>query len=378
MDQPQYSKLVDALASVPDPRHDRGKQLEWGFLLGLIATALLCQQRSAAAIAHWARSHATPLLAAFRPTRGRIPSESTIRRVLHQVDSRALEQQLAQLATVLPAADTTDGQLHGAAIDGKHVRGAGTRGNATLLVSLVCHTTAQILAQERVAQKCHESRAVPLLLRGRQLTGCVITMDAGLTHANLAKQIVEHGGHYLMVVKRNQHQLYEELTWFFDTPPLPCDVPWRDVVTVTKGHGRLETRRLTCSSDLDDYVRWPGVRQVLRRECERLVLKTGQLTRAVTYGLTSLSPADATVAELAALWRGHWTIENRVHYVRDVTMGEDGQAIHAGQAPQTLAALRNSLINLLRQAGWTNIAAALRYFNGSIRDALQFIGVPGL
>lgn len=181
-----------------------------------------------------------------------------------------------------------------------------------------------------------------------------------------------------MVVKRNHHQLYEELTWFFDTPPLPCDLPWREVVTVTIGHGRLETRRLTCSADLDDYLAWPGVRQVLRRECERLVLKTGQLTRAVTYGLTSLSPTDATVAELAALWRGRWTIENRVHYVRDVTMGEDGQAIHVGQAPQTLAALRNGLINLLRQAGWTNIVAALRHFNGSIRDALRFIGVLGL
>lgn len=189
MDQPQYSSLVEALAFVPDPRHARGQQLEWQFLLGLIATALLCQQRGAAAIAHWARSHTTTLLEAFRPTRARIPSESTIRRALHQVDSRALEQHLTHLVAVAPGTDPPAVPLQGTAIDGKHVRGAGTRGNATVLVSLVNHATAQILAQERVAPNCHESRAVPLLLRGRDLTGGVLTMDAGLTHPSIATRL---------------------------------------------------------------------------------------------------------------------------------------------------------------------------------------------
>ncbi len=179
-----------------------------------------------------------------------------------------------------------------------------------------------------------------------------------------------------MVVKRNRRQLYDELTWFFDTPPLPCDPPWRSATTVNKGHGRLETRWLTCTDDLDGYLSWPGVQQVLRRECERVILKTGEVTRAVTYALTSLTADEVTAEELAALWRGHWTIENRQHYVRDVTLGEDACQMHVGQAPQALAALRNALIRLLRRAGWRNIAAGLRHYSTSVHDALQFIGAP--
>jgi predicted transposase YbfD/YdcC len=83
-----------------------------------------------------------------------------------------------------------------------------------------------------------------------------------------------------------------------------------------------------------------------------------------------MSPAD-----LAQRWRDHWTIENRVQYVRDVSMGEDAHQMHTGQAPHALATVRNSVLNLLRADGWTNIAAALRHSNGSVRDALQFIGI---
>jgi len=97
MDQSQYSTLLDALAAVPDPRHARGKQLAWPFMLGVLATALLSRQRSAAAIAHWAQEHAAALVAAFRPQRQRVPSEATIRRALRQVDVGHVEAHLARL-----------------------------------------------------------------------------------------------------------------------------------------------------------------------------------------------------------------------------------------------------------------------------------------
>lgn len=377
MDQPKYTRLMDALARVPDPRQARGKQLEWPFLLGIIASALLSQQRSGRAIAQWAKGHARTLLATFRPARHRVPSASTIRRTLHQIDVVALERHLAQVAPRARAARPPNrGGLCGYAIDGKHVRGAGSHGHPIHLVSLVCHHSGRVLAQTAVAHKRHESSAVPALLAGRDLAGSLLTMDAGLTQQALARQILRQQGHYLMVVKRNQHQLYDDLAWFFATPPLPCDPPWRTSERVSKGHGRIETRRLTCTVDDDRYLGWPGVRQILQRECERIIVKTGVVTRAVTFALTSVPPQVAGPAHLAALWRGHWTIENRVHYVRDVTMGEDAQAIHRGQAPQALAALRNSLLTLLRAAGWTNIADALRHYNASARAAVRFVGTP--
>lgn len=375
MDQLQYSSLMALLAHVPDPRQARGKQLEWSFIWGVIVSALLSQQRSATAIAQWASCHAPTLVAAFRPARGRVPSESTIRRALQRVDVVALERQLTTLPTAADSAPLTT-LYAGQAIDGKHVRGAGAHGKPTILVSLVTHREAQVLAQRAVAQKRHESQAVPSLLAERNLQGVVVTMDAGLTQPKLATQILAQGGHYLMVVKRNRRQLYDELTWFFDTPPLPCDRPWRSITTVNKGHGRLETRCLTCTDDLDDYVHWPGVQQVLRRECERVTLKTGTVTRAVTYALTSLPANAVQPTDLAALWRGHWSIENRRHYVRDVTMGEDACQMYVGHAPEALAAIRNALISILRHAGWRNIAAGLRQYSWSLSEALALLGVP--
>ena len=165
------------------------------------------------------------------------------------------------------------------------------------------------------------------------------------------------------------------MTWYVDTPPLRCDRPWRTTYSCTKGHGRIECRWLSCTDDVGGYLTWPGVQQVLRRETERTVIRTGEVSHAVSYAITSLRASDMSPADLAQRWRDHWTIENRVQYVRDVSMGEDAHQMHTGQAPHALATVRNSVLNLLRADGWTNIAAALRHYNGSVRDALQFIGI---
>jgi predicted transposase YbfD/YdcC len=257
--------------------------------------------------------------------------------------------------------------LEGQAVDGKAVRGAGMHGPRPHLVSLTRHYDARVLAQTAVTAKRHESSAVPALLEGRDLTGVVVTMDAGLTQRKLASQILGQHGHYLMVVKRNQRQLYEELALFFTEPPLPCDEPWRVVQTIGKGHGRIETRTLTCTAELEGYVRWPGVQQVLRRECERIMVKTGEVTRRVPDGLTSAAPREASAAELEALWRGHWTIANQVHYVRDVTLGEDAGQAARGATAQGLAAVRNGVLTLLRRQGWRNIADAVRTYAASVQ-----------
>jgi predicted transposase YbfD/YdcC len=308
-----------------------------------------------------------------------------VRRALRRVDLATLEQQLTQFTQQLPPlgaapqpavppAPAGPVPLRAQAVDGKAVRGAGMHGPRPHLVSLVTHDGTRVLAQRAVVDKRHESSAVGPLLQAHDLAGSVTTMDAGLTQRKLARQILAQGGEYLMVVKRNQRQLYDELVLFFQRPPLPCEAPWRVVQTLTKGHGRLETRRLTCTADLDDYLTWPGVQQVLRRACERIVLKTGEVTRSVTYGLTSLAPRATTPAQLEGFWRGHWTIENRTHYVRDVTMGEDAGQAYRGSTPQALAALRNGILTLLRCRGWTNIADALRTYAASLLEALKLIG----
>ena len=128
--------------------------------------------------------------------------------------------------------------------------------------------------------------------------------------------------------------------------------------TVDLGHGRIEVRRLTASSALVDYLDWPGLQQVF--EIERTVTRkrTGQTRRETVYGITSLPPQRADANRLLSLVRQHWAIENRSHWVRDVTYDEDRSQVRCGSIPQIMAALRNLAIGLMRIAGEPNIAAA--------------------
>jgi predicted transposase YbfD/YdcC len=383
MDQPQYSTLLEALSTVPDPRKARGKRYSWTFLLTLVCSALGSGERNGHGIASWVVEHAAALVVQLRPARGRLPSEATLRRVLRYVDVVALEQRVAQYSQPIAQAAvphtaviSAQGEiLQGQALDGKAVRGACAHAQPTHLVSLVQHISAITLAQVAVVQKSNEITAAPVLLRGRAGSGTVTTMDALLTQRTLAQQIENQGGYYLMVVKRNQRQLYDDLTLFFQLPAIAADQEQRDwVQTVCKGHGRLETRTLECSTAGADYLLWPGIAQIVRRRCERLVIKSGKHSVEVSYGLTNLPPETARAAEIEALWRGHWTIENRKHYVRDVTLGEDQGQAYRGSTPQALASLRNALIDLMRQHGWSNLADALRHYGASVARVLDLIG----
>ena len=146
--------------------------------------------------------------------------------------------------------------------------------------------------------------------------------------------------------------------------------------TVDKGHGRLERRRLWASPALAGYAAWPGLAQALRIEREVVALDTGELTREQTFAVTSLPPERAGPRELMRLWRGHWQIENRLHWVRDVGFGEDRSGTTAGAGPQAMAALRNTAIGLLRAHGATAIAAARRRLSRRPAVAAALLGLP--
>jgi predicted transposase YbfD/YdcC len=377
MDERKYSSLMDAVVDIPDPRNARGKRHAWALLLTLISAALLGGQRNGRAIGQWVEHHRLELLTTL-PIR-RLPSPSTLRRALRTLDVAVLEARLAQFSHSLdraqPPAATAPWQ--GQAVDGKAVRGANTHGANVHLVSLVEHGSGRVCSQVRVRDKSNEITAVPVLLRGLDLRGTVTTMDALLTQQAIAQQILDQQGHYLMIVKENQPALYAAIDLVFTEPPPPLPAHHLDqVTTITKGHGRLETRTLERTCALNGYLEWPGVGQVLRRTCQRIQLKTGEVSEAVSYGIASLGWQEARAAQVEGLWRGHWGIENTVHYVRDVTMGEDASQIRVGHAPQALAALRNGLITLLRSTGVTNIADALRQYGASIQETLALIGVP--
>lgn len=379
MDHEEYTTLVAALRAVPDPRKACGQRYPWELLLTVIAAALASAQPHGRAISQWVHEHADELTDVLAVTAGRMPSEATLRRALQAVDVVALDACVQALwpVTERPGAEHAAAELVGIAIDGTAVRGVRAPGRIVHLVSLVRHD-GRVLAQTAVADKTNEITAAPGLLAEQPLHDTVVTMDALLTQRALARQIQRQGGHYLMAVKDNQPTLLDAISTLFTVPPwLPAERAqevW-ETQTLEKGHGRLETRTLMASTALNAYVRWPGVDQVLQRTCRRVQVATGEVTEETTYAITSLTPAQASPAVLERLWRGHWTIENRVHHVRDVAFGEDATRAWVGNTAHALASLRNALLNLLRAAGWTRIPDALRYHAARVERALTLIGV---
>lgn len=180
----------------------------------------------------------------------------------------------------------------------------------------------------------------------------------------------EKGGQWLFRLKANQPALHAGVALLFEHPVSPPTV-----VRQRNRHGdRLEMRELAVSSDLNEWAHWPALAQVGRLTSLRR--RKGQTTIETSYIITSLSPQQATPAQLLALVRGHWGIENRLHWVRDVTFDEDRCQIRTGAAPQVMAALRNLVIGLFRLSGVRNIAAALRTHAWHAQRTITLVTTP--
>lgn len=375
----EYSRLVEVMEAVGDPRQARGKRHTWRVIWSVLLAALASGQTNGRAIGQWVEEHAAELAGWLELPALRLPSLSTLRRALGALAPAELEAHLQRFREQL-AAQATDGAplpWQALALDGKTVRGAGRAGSPLQVVALVAHESGQVLAQAAQPVGGSEQATAAALLAQQCLSGRVVTLDALHTDVRLAQQIVAQGGYYLMVVKRNQPTLREAIACLFTNPPwqaqgAPAEM-WQ-AHQVSKGHGRLEYRTLHSSSALNDYLVWPALQQVLQCQRRTVLLKTGLVREQTVYALTNLPPACASAEQLLTLWRGHWTIENRLHYVRDVSLAEDACRIHRGTAPLVLVALRTALIALCRAQGWRYLPDALRHYAASVPRALRLIG----
>jgi predicted transposase YbfD/YdcC len=166
--------------------------------------------------------------------------------------------------------------------------------------------------------------------------------------------------------------LYDDLHLFFSEPPADCQ-DWCTARTVDKGHGRLEIRELVASTELNEFLadKWTGVAQVFR--LVRTVTRKGQTSQEVVYGLTALSPEQASAMDLLALVREHWSIENRLHWRRDVTLREDACQVRKGEAPHVLAVLNSFLLALLDFLGVSNVPSQMRSFDAHPLQAVRLL-----
>jgi len=380
---PQVPSLRSILADLPDVRHARGKRHSLLALLTLACLAMLCGADSQSAIADWLADH-DPLwrtrLGFTHPTG---PSQSTFCRVFQTLHVAAFEAALAawteQVYGALRANSALNGPplpLAGLALDGKTLRGSATAAlPGRHLLSAFTHQYGLVLGQTPVVGKTNEITRAPTLLAGLVLEGRLVTADALLTQRAIAAQIVAAGGDYLLVVKENQPDLLADIQAVFAAGPLLADTI-QQAYTVQLHGQRIEERALQASTALVGYSDWPGLAQVL--EVMRVVTEKGRghWHYEVAYAITSLAPQQAGAAQLLRAWQAHWEIENRLHWVRDVTFGEDRARVRAGAGPQVLAALRNTVIGLLRRAGGRNLARDRRRYAAQPEGALALLGVP--
>jgi predicted transposase YbfD/YdcC len=371
--QPQ--PLIEVFAEMPDFRRRQGQRHALPAILSLACCAMLCGYRSYSAIAEWGRNYGTGIAHALGFTHN-TPCAATLHTIFRRMDRDALETKLGDwaervVANTPPAPSASEGAV---AIDGKTLRGSRKQGAPGVhLLSALSHHLGLTLAQQAVDAKTNEITQVETVLRQLVLKDRVITMDALLTQRHVAQTIVDEGGDYVMIVKENQPQLRADIELVFTLPP--AGDRQESARTVDIGHGRIEQRNITTSEALVGYSDWPGLVRVFELGRHVITQKTGEERAEVVYGVTSLRPERATPGRLLELVRGHWHIENKSHWVRDVTFDEDRSQVRCGNIPQVMAALRNTTIGLLRLAGHTNIAAACRRLAAQPAQALALIGI---
>jgi predicted transposase YbfD/YdcC len=369
----QPRPLIEVLGEIPDRRSRRGQRHPLSAMLAMACCAMLCGYRSYSAIAEWGRNYGTGIAQALGFTQN-TPCAATLHTLFRQVDRDDLEARLGTWAeSVVVSIPAAAGEV-AVALDGKTLRGSQKQGAPGVhLLSALSHHVGLTLTQQAVDAKTNEITQVETVLRQLVLRDRVVTMDALLTQRHVAQAIIDEGGDYVMIVKENQPQLRADIELVFTLPP--AGDRQETARTVDIGHGRIEQRNITTSEALVGYSTWPGLAQVFELGRHVIIQKTGQERVEVVYGVTSLSSERATPGRVLDLVRGHWSIENKSHWVRDVTFDEDRSQVRCGSIPQVMAALRNTAIGLLRWAGHTNIAAACRRLAAQPAQALALIGI---
>jgi predicted transposase YbfD/YdcC len=343
--------LLAALVAVPDPRKTRGRRHRLVTVLAVSVCAVLAGARSYVAIAEWA--HDLPVSVRLRLGIGRrAPSESTIRRILQAVDLDSLDAALSSwLSSRVPPA--RPGRMRVVAVDGKTARGARTDEHTQVhLLAAFDPASGTVLGQTQVESKSNEITAFAPLLDRLDLTDVLLTADALHTQRAHAEYLHDRGGHYLLIAKPNQPKLHAQLVGL-PWPQIPVAAEDRD-----RGHGRVETRRVKITT-VGAGIGFPHARLAVQIVRRRRPISSTRWSSETVYAITSLPWRQARADLVADALRGHWRIE-ALHWIRDVTFGEDLSQIRTDNGPAAMATLRNFAVSRHRLAGDHNIAHACR------------------
>ena len=307
-----------------------------------------------------------------------MPDHNTYRRILADVIN---EEEFEELATEHFKHSGEAGYHVVVSMDGKMVRGTIDTEVSDGLCLLAVYLPGEgvTLAQMAIESKQNEISTAPNLLSCIDLRNKVVIGDALHTQRQISIQIGAANGNYLWVVKGNQPQLLQDLQDWFDTtipllPGMGCPPKdFRSATVTSKGHGRLEVRTLTTSSQLNDFLDWPFLQQVFKLERSVIIQKTGQTRHEILYGITSLSAEQASPSQLLQLLRSYWGIENGLHYRRDVTLHEDQTRFTKDSAAHIMSIINNIVLALIAKTDYAFVPSARRYFAANLDDAFKLL-----
>jgi len=347
---PQPKPLSAYLSVIADPRLERTREHHLQDILMISVLAMLCGAESFVDFEDFGQAK-EEWLRTFLELPAGIPSHDTFGRVFAAIDPRHFSQAFTGWTQSLRKQISAEI----VAIDGKSLRRShrGKEGGPIHMVSAWAHENGLVLGQCKVDEKSNEITAIPELLRALELSGCIVSIDAMGCQKTIAKEILEADAHYVLALKGNQNMLHEDVKSFFEDARKrqfrlgPKKLIAHDYFeTVEKDHGRIERRRYWVCDQIDWLLErqpWEGLRSIVMVESTRQM--PAQTSAEVRYFISSL-PAQAR--QMARAVRGHWTIENQLHWSLDVNFREDDCRIRAGYAAENMAILRHLSHNILK------------------------------
>lgn len=335
--------IIDYLGNVPDPRIKEHKILhKFSDVLFITIAAVICGAEDWYEIEEYATDKEEWLGTILELPSG-IPSHDTFNRLFSIMDTKALES--CFMDWVKAVADLSEGRI--VSIDGKRLCNSGEQGSKAVIhmVSAWCNSNQMVLGQLKVNDKSNEITAIPALLENLMLAGCVVTIDAMGCQKEIASKIIQQGADYILAVKDNQKHLHDDIIEGFEQA--------RSLDTATsleKGHGRIEKRECRIITDTDWICSkddWPGLKTLVEIKTERTITATSIKETHTRHYISSLNESADYFNKAI---RQHWGIENKLHWVLDVTFGEDNSTKRAGTAAVNFSCINKIALNLLYQS----------------------------
>lgn len=349
--------LFDYFSTLPDPRTGNAKRHCFGDIAVISICAVLCGADSFVEIAAFGKAKKT-WLSTFLPLPNDIPSHDTFSRVFALLDPKAFEELFHSwvLHIVKELEENTI-----IAIDGKTVRRSHDRKHdlgPLHLVSAFAVQNGLVLTERAVDTKSNEMKAIPKLLETLSLKGCIATIDAGGCYKEIVQTVTKQGGDYVIAVKKNQSTLLKNIENLFLTVPKKYE---QQTTEIDLSHGRTQQRTCVLVSDIDilnkflkTRATWPSIQSVIKIQSTRTIRK--KITTESRYYISSIR--DSSPQKMLTIIRGHWGIENSLHWVLDIAFREDESRIRIGHAQENFALLRKISFNILKRE--TNLKIGMK------------------